>query len=322
LLNVGGTVQDLVELLVLSTAIVGFPVAIDGIAIVRAILKDRNITYSPLPCAESSGDDRRRKGKAALASLLSQDEAQYTEGFSSLAPDLARWAIDFAFGDVLSREGFDQVAKFLAITSMLATVGNRADELRDFIRGVAHAGVGRDQLIEAAIQLSAYAGFPAALNFFGAIEEGWSMPPTDADVSPEQAAQLPTENTLTRRNRGLATLRATSATSGDAIVHSFDDLAPEIGAMIIEHSYGDIFSRSGLDPKTRELTACAALAGSLTSASETPLRVHISAALAVGATQQEIIETLLNVAPYRGFPAVRRAMEVACRLFAETNKSA
>jgi len=118
------------------------------------------------------------------------------------------------------------------------------------------------------------------------------------------------------RERGLSTLKATSGGTGDAVVHSFDDISPEIGALIVDHSYGEIFCRPGLDPMTRELTACAVLAGSLTAASETPLRVHVTAALNVGATAQEIIETLPNVAAYRGYPAVQRAMGIAGEGFA------
>lgn len=49
----------------------------------------------------------------------------------------------------------------------------------------------------------------------------------------------------------------------------------------------------------------------MTVSSEAPLRVHIVAALAVGASREEIVETLLNVTPYRGFPAVQRALVVA-----------
>jgi hypothetical protein len=46
----------------------------------------------------------------------------------------------------LSREGLDLVAKFLTITTMLATIGNREEELRNFVHGAARAGVERDQL--------------------------------------------------------------------------------------------------------------------------------------------------------------------------------
>jgi 4-carboxymuconolactone decarboxylase len=75
--------------------------------------------------------------------------------------------------------------------------------------------------------------------------------------------------------------------------------------MIVEHSYGEVFSRSG-NLKTRELTACAALAAIGSAAMETPLRVHINAALNVAASREEVIETLINLAPYSGYLAKER----------------
>jgi 4-carboxymuconolactone decarboxylase len=123
------------------------------------------------------------------------------------------------------------------------------------------------------------------------------------------------EKNAVRRERGLAALAATSSASGEAVVRSFDDIAPDIGRMILEHSYGDIFHRPGITAKTRELTACAALASRGTVTTETPLRVHINAALTAGAKPTEVIETLLNVLPYAGYPAVQQAMHIASEEF-------
>jgi len=91
--------------------------------------------------------------------------------------------------------------------------------------------------------------------------------------------------------------------------------------MIVEHSYGEIFSRKGIDPKTRELSACAALAAVCSATTETPLRVHINAALNVGASEKEIIETLVNLAPYYGYPATQQAIRIAAEEFAKSNLS-
>jgi hypothetical protein len=44
-----------------------------------------------------------------------------------------------------------------------------------------------------------------------------------------------------------------SKSSGEAVVKSFEDIAPDLGRYILEFSYGDIFSRPNLDLKTREL---------------------------------------------------------------------
>jgi len=277
-------VQDLVEVLVLSTAILGFPAAIDAIGIIRAILKDRGLDWTPAAGHEQRGPDRHARGAASLMALLGETKESYTAAFRQVSPDLARYAVDFAFGDVLSRDGLDAPAKQLAVVTMLATVGNRAELLRAHIRGAMRAGTSRQEVIEALIQLSVYAGFPAALNAFAAARQVFDEPglaPSDASAAAETAQSSDHAN---RRERGLATLKANSGGTGDAVVRSFDEIAPEIGALIVDHSYGDLFCRPGLDPKTRELTACAMLAGSLTAASETPLRVHVTAALNVGAT--------------------------------------
>jgi 4-carboxymuconolactone decarboxylase len=125
------------------------------------------------------------------------------------------------------------------------------------------------------------------------------------------------EGRTERLERGRATLAKTSGASGDAVVNSFNDIAPDLGRMIVEHSYGEVFSRGGLDMKTRELTACAALAAVGTKTTETPLRVHINAALNVGASRQEIIETLLDLVSYSGYPGVQRAVRIASEEFAK-----
>ena len=87
--------------------------------------------------------------------------------------------------------------------------------------------------------------------------------------------------------------------------------------MIVEHSYGEVFSRPGIDMKTRELTACAALAAVASRTTETPLRVHINAALNAGATREEILETLVNLTAYSGYPAAQQAVRIAGEEFAK-----
>jgi 4-carboxymuconolactone decarboxylase len=69
--------------------------------------------------------------------------------------------------------------------------------------------------------------------------------------------------------------------------------------------------------KTRELSACAALAAVGSATTETPLRVHIGAALNVGASREEILETLINLTPYCGFPATQQAVRIASEEFAK-----
>lgn len=316
LLNAGGTPGDLVELLMLATATLGFPVAINAIGIVREIFAERGIK---IDAAEPAGSepDRFARGLRFIQAELGGDAVRHLSHLRSISPELARWTVEFFYGDVASRRGMDAATKHLAIASMLAAAGNRTDALARHLRAALANGATATHATEAMMQLCVYAGFPTALNAFAAL--GAALTPASGESFEDKELSLdglhPEADTL-RRRRGLEALAKTSGAVGEAVVNSFDDIAPEIGAMIVDHSYGDIFHRPGIDAKTRELSACAALAAKATKNAETPLRVHINAALNVGASRAEIIEVLLNLLPYVGYPAVQDAMVIAGEEFA------
>jgi 4-carboxymuconolactone decarboxylase len=248
-----------------------------------------------------------------LDELMANPEA-YMETLQGTSPELARWSVEFAFGEIFGRKGLDPKTRQIAIVSMLGAAGNRDDLLRLHIEAGVKAGLSPTEITEALMQLAIYAGFPSALNAFGIANAVFTKP----DPQEREGARggvggnaIVSETRAARRERGLATLAKTSAQAGATVVDSFNDLAPDIGRAIIEHSYGDIFSRAGLNAITRELAACSALAAVGSKATQTPLRVHVNAALTAGATPAEIVETLLNVLPYRGYPAVEESMRVA-----------
>ncbi|WP_367185948.1 carboxymuconolactone decarboxylase family protein [Mesorhizobium escarrei] len=244
----------------------------------------------------------------------------YLRSFGETSPELARLWVAFAFGEALSRDSLDVKTKSLAVIAMLATAGNRTDALRLHLAGALAQGVSKAQIIELLMQLSVYRGFPSALNAFAVASEVFAAG-ADRQTQPPALSRT-TEHRAARLARGRATLATTSGASGDAVVSSFNDLAPDLGRMIVEHSYGEVFCRDGVDMKTRELSACAALAAVATKTTETPLRVHINAALNVGARPQEIIEILLNLVCYSGYPAVQRAVRIAGEEFAKRERPA
>ena len=316
LLNVGGRPQDLIEILFLSTAILGFPAAIDAIGIVRRIFSERGVSFTPAPARDDDGTDRYSRGLDAFRDLMRADPSDHVAPFADVSPELAQWSIEFAFGDILARDGLEAKAKQLAVVSMLVAVGNRTDALHFHLQGALICGATHSEIVESLIQISVYTGFPAALNAFTVARDVLAKPPEPlSQPNPDASGASLSESRTRRRERGLATLSGTSSAAGDAVVRSFDDISPEIGRMIVDHSYGDIFHRAGIDPKTRELTACAALAARGTKASETPLRVHINAALTAGASRTEVVETLLNLLPYSGYPTVQAAMSIAGQEF-------
>ena len=129
-----------------------------------------------------------------------------------------------------------------------------------------------------------------------------------------QAAE-PEIKATPRRTRGLRTLEKVTGGSGRAVVEGLSDIAPELGEFIVDFAYGDVIARPGLDLKTRELSTVATLAA--LGHAQPQLKVHMRGALNVGATRAEIIEVLLQVAVYAGFPAALNAVGSAREVFRE-----
>lgn len=83
---------------------------------------------------------------------------------------------------------------------------------------------------------------------------------------------------------------------------------------ITETAWGTVWSRPGLDRKTRHLLTIAMLAA---LGKEHELALHIRATPNTGVTAAEVKEVLLQVAIYAGVPAANTAMAIAKRVYAE-----
>ena len=115
--------------------------------------------------------------------------------------------------------------------------------------------------------------------------------------------------------QGLAKLTEIDGEAGEKVVNSLANICPDLGKYIIEYPFGDIYQREGLDLKTRELVTVAALTA--LGHCQPQLNVHINGALNVGCTPQEIVEVILQMSVYAGFPAALNGMFVAKAVFAE-----
>lgn len=118
------------------------------------------------------------------------------------------------------------------------------------------------------------------------------------------------------RNRyeaGLEMLGKIDGKAGEAVVASLADIAPDFGRYLIEFPFGDIYSRSQLDLRSREIATVAALAALGNAAPQ--LKIHLQAALNVGVSKDEIVEILMQTAVYAGFPAALNGLFVAKEVF-------
>jgi 4-carboxymuconolactone decarboxylase len=95
----------------------------------------------------------------------------------------------------------------------------------------------------------------------------------------------------------------------DLVTNRLAEVAPDFARLVIEYAFGTIFSRDVLDMRSRELIAISVLTARGDSIA--PLRAHISSALKFGISQAEVVESMMQVSIYSGFPVVINAL-TAC----------
>lgn len=119
----------------------------------------------------------------------------------------------------------------------------------------------------------------------------------------------------TRYEKGLQRLKEIDGAAGERVLESLADICPDLGRYVVEFGFGDVYSRPGLSLQQRELATVAALTALGTATPQ--LKVHLAAALNVGLSREEIVETILQMSLYAGFPAALNGMFAAREVFAE-----
>lgn len=119
---------------------------------------------------------------------------------------------------------------------------------------------------------------------------------------------------MTRYEKGKKSLESIQNRSVEEIFRELDDIAPDLSRFVIEYPYSEIYTREGLDLKTREICTVSALTvlGTIPQ-----LKEHINAALNVGNTPTEIVEIIMQMSAYCGFPKSINAMMAAKEVFKE-----
>jgi 4-carboxymuconolactone decarboxylase len=121
-----------------------------------------------------------------------------------------------------------------------------------------------------------------------------------------------------RYKKGLEMLKIMNPASYQQLQDNLEDIAPDMARFVAEFPYGDIYTRKGLDLKTRELITVAAI----TALGTAPLQLksHIKGALNVGCTREEIVEVMIQMAVYAGFPAGLNGLYTAKEVFEDLDE--
>jgi 4-carboxymuconolactone decarboxylase len=86
------------------------------------------------------------------------------ENLKQISPDIVKYIIGFAFGEIYNRKRLDIKSRELVLLSSLLTLGNAVPQLKSHIHGALNVGWTREEIMEVAIQILLYSGFPNSLN--------------------------------------------------------------------------------------------------------------------------------------------------------------
>ena len=255
-------------------------------------------------------NERYERGFAALAALAPQKAQAVQDALADIAPDLGRFVIEFGYGDIFTRPGLTPAQRQVATIAALTALGNAAPQLAFHVEAGLAAGLTPEAVIETVYVATVFAGFPAGLNAITVCREVFAAQGVAVTHQPAHP-----DGETDRRARGLATLALTSRDAGERVLASLADIAPDMTDFLLDFSYGDVISRTILTPGQKEIAMIAA--ATARGAMAPQLKVHVKAARAVGLTREQIVEVIIQMAGYAGFPAAINAMLAARDALAE-----
>lgn len=107
---------------------------------------------------------RYERGAELLNQIDGSGGEKVIRSLQDIAPDLGKYILEFAFGDIYSRKELDiQEREIITITSLL-TCGGCEPQLKVHINASLNVGISPEKIVETFMQCVPYVGFPRVLN--------------------------------------------------------------------------------------------------------------------------------------------------------------
>lgn len=117
---------------------------------------------------------RYEKGAELLKQIDGNGGEKVIRSLEDIAPDLGKYIIEFAFGDIYSRKKLTiQEREMITITSLLAC-GGCEPQLKVHINASLNVGISPEKIVETFMQCVPYVGFPRVLNAIFTAKEVFS----------------------------------------------------------------------------------------------------------------------------------------------------
>ncbi|MCM3016643.1 carboxymuconolactone decarboxylase family protein [Priestia megaterium] len=109
-------------------------------------------------------NERYENGWKTLMEVDGEGGKRVIESLKDIAPDIGKYVIEFAFGDIYTREGLNLQQKQLVTISSLTTQGGSEPQLHVHINAALNVGLTPQEIVEAITHCIPYTGFPRVLN--------------------------------------------------------------------------------------------------------------------------------------------------------------
>ncbi len=238
---------------------------------------------------------------------IERSQQKYADLFGKTVP--SAYATDPEFQDILSRFIFGEVfyqgrltnQERELITLVVLTTNQTLPQLRAHVGAALNAGLTPVEIKEAIYQCAPYLGFPKTLNALAQANEVF----TERNI----ALPVPSQKQVNESDRLEKGLQLQVSIFGD-VIHQMRQNAPEEQKHIQDYlsafCFGDMYTRSGLDIKTRELLTLCIL--SALGGCENQVKAHVQGNLNVGNDKVRMIEAITQCLPYMGFPRALNAL--------------
>lgn len=116
------------------------------------------------PCRRDDDEpERYKRGRDRMREVLGPQGDAVLASVREVAPDMGRFVVAFAYGDVHTRPGLDRRQRSLLTLGMLSALGGCEPQLTAHVHGALNVGLQPAEIVEAVLQCAVYAGFPRAL---------------------------------------------------------------------------------------------------------------------------------------------------------------
>lgn len=211
--------------------------------------------------------------------------------------------INFTFGESFAKANLDKEKYFLiTLASSLAAGGKM--EFKALLKGAINNDINPISIKEVIYQATPYVGFIRVLDFLNICNDTFEKLGVKMPLAPQ--------GTTTQENRKAKGREIQNIIFGEANITKMIESTPKDKAFISDflsaNCFGDYYTRTGLELKTRELLTLVYLIS--LGGVDNQVKAHISGNLNMGQSREDLLNIIAALIPYIGYPRALNAIAV------------